>query len=29
MKEMIGHWETYYAETGMFDIPFTFGPAVA
>ncbi|KAH8884098.1 alkaline phosphatase-like protein [Thozetella sp. PMI_491] len=29
MKEMIGHWETYYAETGMFEIPFQFGVAKA
>lgn len=24
MKELIGHWERYYAETGMFEIPFEF-----
>lgn len=22
MKEMVGHWERYYTETGMFHIPF-------
>lgn len=24
MKELIGHWEQYYMETGIFDIPFNF-----
>lgn len=27
MKEMIGHWERYYAETGMFEIPFEMATA--
>ncbi|TPX19121.1 uncharacterized protein E0L32_011194 [Thyridium curvatum] len=28
MKEMLEHWERYYAETGMFDIPFEFARLV-
>lgn len=27
MKEMIGHWERYYVETGMSDIPFEMAVA--
>lgn len=29
LKEMMGHWERYYAETGMINIPFDFGYAKA
>lgn len=29
MKEMIAHWEEYYAETGMIDYPFEFVVAKA
>lgn len=25
LEEMVAHWETYYAETGMFDYGHEFG----